>query len=93
MGLGFFNQHSSLESHPGCYMYQDLFLFHSDWCRLVGWASSYKVKGHQFNSWSGHMPGLQVQSQVGAHTRSNESVFLSRIDVSLPLFLPLFRSL
>ena len=35
------------------------------WCGSVGWASSCKAKGRQFNSWSGHMSGLQVQSLVG----------------------------
>ena len=36
-----------------------------DWCGSVGWASSHKLKGHQFNSPSGHMPELQARSQVG----------------------------
>ena len=36
-----------------------------DWCGSVGWASSLKPKGHQFNSQSGHMSGLQARSLVG----------------------------
>ena len=40
-----------------------------DWCGSVGWVSFWKVKGHWFNSWSGHMPGLQVQPPVRVHTR------------------------
>ena len=31
--------------------------------------SSHKPKGHRFDSWSGHLPRLQVQSLVWARTR------------------------
>ena len=31
----------------------------------VGWALFCRVKGHWFDSWSGHMPGLWVRSPVG----------------------------
>ena len=48
--------------------------------------SSSKPKGHRFDSRSGHMPRLLVQSPVGAHIRGNQSMFLSHIDVSLPSF-------
>ena len=62
-------------------------------CVLAGVAqlvrpSSHKVKGCWFNSWTGHMPELQVGSLVGVH-----AMFLSHTDVSLPLFLPPFPSL
>ena len=53
---------------------------------LVG-ALSYKLKGCGFNSQSGHMPGLRARSLVGAHARGDRLMFLSHIDVSLPLFL------
>ena len=43
------------------------FKFTPDWCGSVGWASSCKAEGHQFDSRSGHMPGLQVQSLGGVH--------------------------
>ena len=33
--------------------------------QLVG-ASSHRLKGRRFDSWSGHTPRLQVWSQVGA---------------------------
>ena len=33
---------------------------------LFGCASFHKLKGHPFNSRPGHMPGLHVQSPVGA---------------------------
>ena len=42
---------------------------------------SHKVRGRRFNSWSGHMPGLQVRFPDGTHTRGNQSMFLL-------LFLP-----
>ena len=57
-----------------------------DQCGSVGWASSHKAKGCQFNSRSGHRPGLWVQSPVGACEGQP-------IDVSPPLFLPPFPSL
>ena len=31
-----------------------------NWCGLVGWVLSCKVKGHWFDSQSGHVPGLWV---------------------------------
>ena len=55
----------------------------SDWCGSVGWSIICKPKCHWFNSWSGHMPRLWIQSPVGAHMRGSRSMFLSRIDVSL----------
>ena len=36
----------------------------------------HKAKGHWFDAWSGHMPGLSVQSLVGALLRGNGSMFL-----------------
>ena len=47
----------------------------------VMWTSSCKVINSLFDSWSGHKPGLQVPSPVGAY---NPSMFLSHINVSLP---------
>ena len=49
--------------------------------------------GRRFDSWSEHIPGLQVRSPVGARRRGNWSMFLSHNDVSLPLSLPPFPSL
>ena len=60
-----------------------------DWC---GWKSSYKAKHCWFDSQLSHMPRLWVQSPVGVHTRGNQSMFLSHIDISL-LFLSSFLSL
>ena len=50
----------------------------------VGWASSCKAKCHWFDSWLGHMPGLQPSLQLGSCVRGKP------IDVSLLLFLPPF---
>ena len=36
-----------------------------DWYGSVGWALSHKPKGHQFDSQSGYMLGLQARSQAG----------------------------
>ena len=47
------------------------------WCDSVGWASSHKVKGRWLDSQAGHTPRLQVQFLVRAHTRGNQSMFLS----------------
>ena len=52
-------------------------------CSSVGWSSACELKCHHFNSWSGHTPGLWVWSSIGAHTRGNQLMFLSHIDVSL----------
>ena len=56
---------------PGCY-------------GSVDGAPACKLKGCWFDSWSGHMPGLQARSgpQWGACKRQ------PHIDVPLPLFLP-----
>ena len=52
----------------------------------VGWASSCKAKGHQFNSQPGHMPGF-------CPPYDRQLIDVSHIYASLPLFLPLFPSL
>ena len=65
--------------------------YSSGQCGSVAWASSCKAKGHWFNSQSGHMSGLQAESLVGAHGWGTFERKL--INVSLPLFLPLFPSL
>ena len=62
-------------------------------CGSVGWVSPCKVKGPRSDSLSGHMPRLRVRSLAGACTWGNLSMFLSHIDVSLPLFLPSLPSL
>ena len=62
-----------------------------DQCGSVGWVSSFKEKGHRVrfpveaHAW--------VAGSIGAHARVNRSIFLSHIDVSLPLFLLPFPSL
>ena len=51
--------------------------FSPDQYGSVGWASSHKVKGRWLDSQAGHTPRLQVQFLVRAHTRGNQSMFLS----------------
>ena len=60
---------------------------------MTSWVSSCKAKDHRFDSWSGHMPGLWARFPVGGRVRGKRSMFLSHVDVSLPLFLPPFPSL
>lgn len=45
--------------------------------RLLLWPV--RPKGHRFDSLSGHMPRLQVQSPVRACSRGNQSVFLTSV--------------
>ena len=60
--------------------------------QLVG-PMSHKPKCYQFNSWPGHMPGLQIQSLVRACMRQPLSVpllyrcFSPSLSPSLPFFL------
>ena len=58
------------------------------WPVWAHWALSGKPKSRRFNSQSGHMPGLQVQSPVGVRVRGNQSMFFLRINVFLSLSLP-----
>ena len=56
--------------------------------QLVGvW--SLKPKSHGFDSWSGHLPGLQFQSWSGAYERQSTDVSLSRQSFSPSLLLSL----
>ena len=59
--------------------------------QLVG-ASSHKPKVCRFDSHSGHMPGLQVQSQSGCMWEATNQCF-SHTSMSLSLSLLLFPSL
>ena len=50
--------------------------------QLVGMSSS-ALKGHRFNSQSGHIPRQWIQSPVGAHMQSNRLISLSPPILSL----------
>ena len=64
-----------------------------DQCGSVGWVLTHTVTGPQLDSWSGPVPGLQVQSLVRGYTMPRLWVWSPElIDVSLPLVLPLIRS-
>ena len=69
----------------------NLKLFCPDCCGSVSWTSSHKPKGPQFGSQSGHIPGLRAKFPVGG-VQEATNLFLSHIDVSLPLFLSSFPS-
>ena len=56
---------------------------------LGGLKAPYTPKHCRFDSQSGHIPRLQVQSLVRVHTRGNQSMFLSHINVFLSPFLSL----
>ena len=63
-------------------------ILHSpDWCSPLGWVTSHKPKGHQFNSWSEHMPGLKARSPIGAMLEATNQYFFSSPSPSCPLSL------
>ena len=72
VGFFFFLIKKQLMSGPG-------------WCGSVDWVLARDPKGLQFNSQSGHMPGLQARSPVGGVWEATNQC-LSHVDVSLPLF-------
>ena len=47
------------------------------WCGSVDWAPTCKLKCCQFNSQSGHMPGLRARPSVGGVWEANTQMFLS----------------
>ena len=59
-------------------------LFCPGWCASVDWVLACKPKGGQFDSQSGHMPGLQASR---GHVKCNHTLMF------LSLFLPPFSSL
>ena len=60
----------------------------SGWCGSVDWMPVCKPKGHQFNSQSGHMPGLQARSPVGgAWEATTDWCFSPSLSLSLTLSL------
>ena len=62
-----------------------------DWCGSVVWAPAWESKGRQFNSQSGHMPGLQARSLFGSMQEatnwcfSNTPMSLSSFSLPSPL--------
>ena len=69
------------------------FKFSPGWCGSVDWAPACEPKGRQFDSQSGHMPGLLARSPVAGCVRGNPWMNLPHIAVSHPLSLPPFPSL
>ena len=59
---------------------------YSSWYGSMDWALASEPKGHQFNSQSGHIPGLQVRSPVrGAQEETTHWCFSPSLSPSLPL--------
>ena len=60
-----------------------------DWCSSVGWVLSCKLKGHQLDSQSGHMHGLQARSLVeGVRVATSWCFSQTSMFLSLSSFLP-----
>ena len=60
---------------------------------LSGLSTGYEPKGHQFNSQSGHMPGLQARSPVGAMWDvTTHWCFSPSLSPSLPLSLKINKT-
>ena len=59
-----------------------------DGCGSVGWALPHRSRGHQFNSQSGHAPGLQPGPWLGACEGQPMDVSLEHL--CCPLSLPPF---
>ena len=63
-------------------------VFSPVWCSSVDWAPAYKPKGCQFDSQSGHMPGLQPRSPVwGVWEATTHWCFFPSLSPSLLLSL------
>ena len=69
---------------------KDIFNFHPGWCGSVDWVLAWGPRGQQFNSYSGHMPGLWARSPVGG---ARETTTHWCFSPSLSPFLPPFPSL
>ena len=64
---------------------------HPSWCGSVDWAPACKLKGHQFDSQSGHMPGLRARSPVGGLQEATMHHTLMFLSLSFSLLSPLSK--
>ena len=63
--------------------------FHAGWCGSMDWVLACKPKDHQFNSQSGHMPGLWARSPVrGVWEATNQGISCTLMFLSLSFTLP-----
>ena len=53
------------EEKMSALLYKKFFFFSPGWCGSVDRKMACELKGLQFDSQSGHMPGLQARSPVG----------------------------
>ena len=67
-------------------MLKDVFklLMDPGWCGSVDWVPACEPKGHQFDSQSGHTPGLQARSPVGDTQEETISLMFLSLSSSLP---------
>ena len=62
---------------------------HPEWCGSVGWASTYKLKGHWFKSRSGHKPGFPARFPVrGVWEATGWCLSLTSVFLFLSFSLP-----
>ena len=67
-------------------------VWYPGWCSSVDWAPACRPKGCQFDSQSGHMPGLQARSPVGGTQEATTHWFFSpSLSPSLPLSLKISK--
>ena len=60
--------------------------FSHDWCGSVGWALACELKGHWFDSWSGHIPGSRASVQ-----EATNQCFSPSLAPSLPFSLKMTK--
>ena len=58
----------------------------------VGWVSSYQEEGRQFDSWSGHIPGLPASGHIQEATDQCFSLTLMFLSLSLSPSSPLSKN-
>ena len=58
--------------------------FGPGWCGSVGWVPACELKGHKFNSQSGHMSGLWARFPVGGAWEATSRCFSPSFSLSPP---------
>ena len=80
----FFNPHLRICLLILFYFFKDFISF-PGWCGSLDWVPVCEPKGRQFNSQSGHMPGLQASSPVGcAQEATTHWCFSPSLSPSVP---------
>ena len=82
--VGKWGHNDSTETFP---LKTFFFNYNSAMVGVAQWIEHQPVKGHQFDSWSGHMPGCLDGSPVGGVPEANNR-YISHTLMFLSLFLP-----